>query len=167
MKKLNAFLQKIEVALGAVCLGTILTIMLVNVVFRYALSLPIFWAEEANNFLFVWMGYLGFAYVMGNDNHIKVTLLESRLPGKVRRAARIVAHLVVMATCLGMAWPTIKVLPQLHKSAAMGLPEKYVYAIMPVSFLLMALHSLNNFLKAITGADGAGDQPSGQTTEAA
>jgi TRAP-type C4-dicarboxylate transport system permease small subunit len=38
-------------------------------------------------------------------------------------------------------------LPQLHKSAALGLPEKYVYAILPISFLLMGIHAIVNFLR--------------------
>ncbi len=170
MEKISKFLQRVEVWLGSLCLCIILSIMLVNVVCRYFLEMPIFWAEEANNFLFVWMGYLGFAYVMGNDGHIKVTLVESRLPGKVRRAFRIVGNAIVVATCLWLVWPTFRVLPQLHTSAAMGLPEKYVYAILPISFLLMGIHALNNFLKEIAafsaGAEkGAGGNPG--STEAA
>ncbi|MDR1533786.1 MAG: TRAP transporter small permease, partial [Planctomycetota bacterium] len=135
MNTLNRALQKIEAILGGLCLGAILGIMLVNVVCRYFLNRPIFWAEEANNFLFVWMGYLGFAYAMGADSHIRVTLLENLLPGAARRIFRVLGDLVVIATCFWLVAPISRVLPQLHKSAALGLPEKYVYAILPISFL--------------------------------
>ena len=156
MEKIGRILQRLELWLGSLCLCLILSIMLVGVFFRYFLEYPIFWAEEANNFLFVWMGYLGFAYVMGNDAHIKVTLIEGRLPCRVRRLARIVGNAVVVTTCFWLVWPTFRVLPQLHISAAMKLPEKYVYAILPVSFLLMGIHALNNLFREIGTSSARG-----------
>ena len=165
---MNGFLQKIEAFCGAACLGMILGIMLVNVVCRYFLSFPLFWAEEANNFLFVWMGYLGFAHVMGDDNHIRVTLIESRLPTVIRRMLRVLGQIVIMFVCFGMAWPTFRTLSQLHKSAAMGLPEKYVYAILPISFVLMGIHSFAWFLRYVGELfGGSGKTGTNTETEAA
>ncbi|MCL2001429.1 MAG: TRAP transporter small permease [Planctomycetes bacterium] len=165
MEKIGRFLQHAEMWLGSLCLCLMLSIMLFGAFCRYFLERPIFWVEEANNFLFVWMGYLGFAYVMGNDAHIKVTLVESRLPSGIRRAARIIGNAIVVTTCFWLVWPTIRVLPMLHISAAMRVPEKYVYAILPISFLLMGFHALNNFFREIRASSISGKKESGGKPE--
>jgi len=72
------------------------TVMIVNVVSRYVLFKPIAWADELCNYLFIWMSFLASAYVMGNDGHVRVTALESRLPQKVRNIVHFSMNVIML-----------------------------------------------------------------------
>ena len=83
------FLTKVGVILDrtlgffAFLTGTILIFMMLSVsadVFmRYFLSKPIFWVVEVNEYAVIYATFLGAAWVLAKDGHIKVELVVDRL----------------------------------------------------------------------------------------
>ncbi len=145
--KINRVLQKAEKLAGAACLGTMLFIMLLNILMRYLLLIPINWSDELNNYLFIWSGFLACAYTTAEDGHVRVTLIWGALPPKVRTVTHLVMNSIMLAAFAFFIGPTWRLLGRLPLSNSLRVPLKYVYAILPIAFSLMSLHILNTMLK--------------------
>lgn len=147
--KINGALQRVERTIGSVFLGFMLLVMLLNVVFRYILGKPFFWSDELNNYLFIWMGFLACAYVMGNDGHVKVTAFQNLLSPKARDILNLLMNLAMLGMFAIFVAPTLRLLPRLPKSNSMQIPLKYVYCIIPLSFGLMCIHIVNTIIQDV------------------
>ncbi|WP_198666171.1 TRAP transporter small permease [Tropicimonas sp. IMCC34043] len=132
---------------GMAALIVSITLQVVTRVFFTAFG----WTEEVARFLLVWLTFLGSVYAWHEHRHIAVTVLVERLPDAARRAATIVALVLALAFLLSLAWVGYEYMSiqSFQKSAAMRLPMSYVYAIIPVSALLMAWFCLSDLLRAI------------------
>jgi len=139
-------LQKIEMFIGAICLAVMLGMMLLNIFFRYILYKPIFYSDELNNYLFIWMSFLSAAYVMGNDGHVRVTALISILPEKVQVWIKVVMDTIMFVVFFLYTTPSFKVLSRLKRSNMLRVPLKYVYVIIPIVFCLLCIHIVVNII---------------------
>src|ERR1700680_996511 len=105
-------------ALGAV-IGVLSGVLLVasvalnfaNVVGRYFFSASIPWAEEAMLFLMVGCVFLGNGLVAWSGRYIRMDVVVSMMPLKVRAALELFSELVFLATTITIvifAWPVIR-----------------------------------------------------------
>ncbi|NBK21930.1 MAG: TRAP transporter small permease [Spirochaetia bacterium] len=148
--KARRILQKGEMLIGAACLAVMLVMMLLNIFFRYILSKPIYYSDELNNYLFIWMSFLSAAYVMGNDGHVRVTAIVSLLPKRGQLWIKVVMDLIMVVVFFQYIAPSLRMLSRLKLSNMMRIPLKYVYVIMPIVFLLMCIHILVNVIEEFT-----------------
>ncbi len=133
-------LKKMEVAVGVACLGVMFLIICLNVFMRYVLTAPIFWAEEVSNFLFVWAGFLSCAYVLAQDQHIRVTLFIGLLKPMVRLWVSLAMTVLLMVVFASFVWPSLHALQSLNLTAALQISEAYPYAILPITMVLCFTH---------------------------
>ncbi len=148
-QKVTQALQSFEILLGVFSLFVLFTIIMVNVVTRYIFFKPIAWSDELCNYLFIWMSFLASAYVMAEDGHVRVTAVESRLPEKVRNFVRLSMNVIMLFMFALYVWPSFRMLGKLKKSNMLEVPLKFVYVIMPICFLLMCVHIVNNILRDV------------------
>ena len=146
-QNINRTLQKCELFFGTACFIVLFILMIANCFGRYVLEKPILWADELNNYLFVWLGFLGAAYVMGNDGHIKVTSVLDKMPPLARYIVVQTCNLIFIAMCIIFMEPLSRLIRVVPFSGLLRIPLKYVYAILPLSFGLMGFHLLNNILQ--------------------
>jgi TRAP-type C4-dicarboxylate transport system permease small subunit len=121
--------------------------MISNTFMRYVIASPILWSDELNNYLFVWMGFLGAAYIMGNDGHIRVTAILNILPPLGRYIVNIISNIIFIGACIIFMEPLYRLLEAVSFSGIMRIPLKYVYFILPLSFFFMAIHVINNIIQ--------------------
>ena len=145
--RISRYLQKIELAIGMLCLAVMLIVIVLNIVFRYVLFKPFFWSDELSNYLFIWMSFLASAYVMGQDNHVRVTAIEERLPSNVRNIVHLIMNVIMLSVFIWYIAPSFGILKNLKRSNMMRLPLKYAYFIIPLAFFLMAVHVVNNIIQ--------------------
>jgi TRAP-type transport system small permease protein len=139
--------QRVELATGMLCLATMLAVIVLNILFRYVLFKPFFWSDELSNYLFIWMSFLASAYVMGQDNHVRVTTIEERLPLNVRNFVHLIMNIIMLCVFVWYIAPSFNILKNLKRSNMMRLPLKYAYFIIPLAFFLMAVHVINNIIQ--------------------
>ena len=151
--KVNEILQKAEMALGSLCLFALLAIMLLNVFMRYILAKPLFWADEITNFLFVWFGLLGVAYIMGDNGHLRVNSLIEKLPHNAQKILSILMNLIMLVLFSLFIFSSFRLLRTVTFSGILRIPLKYIYAILPLSFGLMCVHIINNILQTLWPTD--------------
>ena len=133
-------LQRIERAFGAACLGLMLAVICFNVLLRYVFLEPLYWAEEVSNWLFVWIGFLSCAYAVGDDSHIRVTLLIDLLPDAVKRWITLAFDVLMIFVFGAFILPAWRALFTLHISTGLRIHEGYAYAIVPLTMALCCIH---------------------------
>lgn len=149
--------QKIDRILGGVLaflMGTMTLDVLWQVMSRYLLKAPSSFTDELARFLLVWIGVLGAAYVAGQDRHLAIDLLPSRLSGrrKKRLLVLIAALIVVFALAVMVVGGSRLVYVTLYlgqKSSALQVPLGYVYLILPISGLLVVYYKLDSIRKML------------------
>lgn len=112
-----------------------------QVLSRYALETPATATEEVARFSFLWLSFLGAAYVIGQKKHLAVDLLSS---GRSAVQARWLGRLV---TAMGLVFvSTVLVFGGIYlvhvsfdlgqSSPVLGLSLGYVYAVVPIAGIL-------------------------------
>ena len=139
-------LQKIEMFVGCTCLALLLGVMLFNAAGRYLFDFPVVWSDEMNGFFFVWMGFLSTAYVMGEDNHMRVTGLVDMMPRRVQYILRTIMNVIMIVVFYYYIPGFIKLMGRVTFSGLLRIPLKYVYSILPISFVLLIIHVINNIV---------------------
>ena len=142
-------LQKAEMSIGVFCMAVMFIIMILNVFFRYILYKPIFWSDELNNYLFIWIGFLASAYTMGNDGHVRVDAILFRLPRTIQHIIKLAMDTIMLGMFLWYIYPSFRILSNLKLSNMMRIPLKYVYVIVPIAFTLMSIHIVINMFQEI------------------
>lgn len=131
--------------------------LIAQVFFRYVLSSPLGWTEEMSRFTFVWLVFIGSAYLASKNSHIVVTFIVDALGSATvtRWVVRIVAVVVTAAAGI-VAWESVDFVQSTTSllSPGVGISMSYVYAAPALGFLLVALHSIE-FI--ITGKDPSSD----------
>lgn len=144
-------IKKILDKITARLLIFLMAMMTVNVVWqvvsRYLLGAPSSWTEELARFLLIWLGLLGAAYVAGQKKHLAITLLPSKLTQKKRQGLeRLIAVLIIIfalvAFVVGGASLVYITFDLEQNSAALGIPLGVVYAVVPLSGLLIVLYKI-------------------------
>jgi len=90
------FVDHIEEASIAVCLGLMTLITFANVAARYIFNTNILWALEATVFLFAWLVLMGCSYGVKKQFHIGVDVIINILPAGARK----ILALISVAACL-------------------------------------------------------------------
>ena len=86
------------------CLGEygILIIMLFQVAARYLFKSPVYWTSDVSIYIFGAIGVLSGAYLLKNHEHIRVDLIYSMYPPRVKAAVDCFIYLVVAAWCANL-----------------------------------------------------------------
>ena len=132
-----------------VLMSAIVIDVLAQVFSRYLFNAPLGFTDELAGFLLIWVGLLGSAYATGEKQHLAIDLLATRVsPAAQRRLEVVVTLLTVLfagaVLIVGGIWLmyTGFLLGQL--SASLQLSLGYVYAIVPLTGVLIAYYSVDN-----------------------
>jgi TRAP-type C4-dicarboxylate transport system permease small subunit len=122
-------------------MATMTTVVFAQVLFRYLLNVPLGWSEELSRFAFVWLCFLGAAYLVRDQQHLRVTAIESKVQRGARAVLRVVQYVGALVCAVvflrggvgivGNEWGQV--------SPATGLRMGYVYGVIPVAAALMVL----------------------------
>lgn len=139
----EALLVALFLAAFAVLAGQILS--------RHFFPYPLAWSEEAARFLFVWIVFLGAAYLVRLNGHIAITLLTARFPEPVHRCVYLVMQALVLGFAVIVCWHGIDVAWKVRKlpTIAMGISSAWEYAAVPVSAGLIALRTAVNMVSTL------------------
>ena len=115
---------------------------------RYALGSQASWSEELARFLLIWIGVLGAAYASGQGMHLAIDLMKKEQ--KSNLSLLINCLIIAFAFCVmiiggGRLIYITNVLEQL--SPALRLPMSVVYAVIPISGLLIIYYKVSDLLQ--------------------
>ena len=128
---------------AAVFLIASVGINFVNIIGRYFFSVSIPWAEEIMLFLMVGCVFTGCCAVAWEGRQIRMDVVLTILPHKLRVLIDVVSELVMIAAAAAVtvfAWPVISQLAAFdERSQAANFPLVIPQAMLPVGYTLMAL----------------------------
>jgi TRAP-type C4-dicarboxylate transport system permease small subunit len=147
--------------LAGVLLVASVSLNFVNVIARYFFNASIYWAEEAMLFLMVGCVFLGNGVVAWSGRQIRMDVIVTMMPEKVREALNLASELVFIATAtliVVFAWPVIRDLYNFdQRSQSAEVPLFIPQALIPIGLSLMALLVI---VRLLTGGDrGASGTP--------
>jgi len=160
MEKMYVALNKVIEAFLVIIFGLLVLDVVWQVVSRYIVGQSSSFTEEFARFALIWLTVLGAAYINGQrEGHLSMDFLLSKLPKEKRyRRERIIQiimalfALVVMIVGGGNLVYTTLTLGQV--SPALNVPLGFVYAIVPISGLIIIFFSIYHFQKTFnTTAD--------------
>ncbi len=147
---LNTVLAVVSVTLFAVLVATVSW----QVISRQILHDPSTWSEELAKILFVWLSFLGSAFLFGERGHIAVDFLARRLSPMGQRAAQIFVQLMILAFALmGMVWGGILSAQIAWNQNLTALPFTigWVYTVIPIAGAFIALFAVLDIIGVATG----------------
>jgi TRAP-type C4-dicarboxylate transport system permease small subunit len=149
MERLFFALRKLLYFISIAAIALMLVIIFFQVISRYIFGYTFDWSEELSRFLFVWVVFIGSALIIGDKGHMAVQLLPDMLSGKLSgfylqifiKLASLVFILLLIVQGSKMTRTMM-----FQTAPALNLPMGIVYAIIPVSGVLMLLYLIRDSL---------------------
>lgn len=117
-------------------------------------SNPFSFTDELAEFLLIWVGLFGAAYVTGQKQHLAIELINKRLSDRNLIRLKLFINLLIIIFALlvllmgGTRFVIINIrLEQL--SAAMQLPMWYVYLVLPLSGLFIIFYAMDDIVNLL------------------
>lgn len=137
----------------ALLLGSMFATFLVQIAFRYLLSLPLGWTVEYVTIAWLWGILFGYAFVVRDDDVIRFDLVYAAVPDRVRRAMDVVTGLAcagILLWSLPKAWGFVAFMG-VERTAYMRLPFDLVFAIYVPFAIAVSLRALIGVWRALRG----------------
>lgn len=153
MKLLKYLDDNFEKMLANLLLFSMVSLLTAIVFSRFVLNRGLAFAEELDRMAFVWMVYIAAAYAAQMGAHIRLEAVALILPKKVNQYMRYFADLLWICFNFVIIKEGIKVVSTMfqyrYESPAMGWSMAYVYAIVPISFILMTFRIIQRNIRDI------------------
>src|SRR5690625_3019562 len=140
MKKVILWLDKhLEESVMMLLLSGIVAIMSLQVFMRYVMQNSLAWPDELTRYFLIWFVFLGLAYGIRYQAHLKVDILENSVP-RIKKGLIVAQDLLLLGFCLYMIQPSFNGVNLLFStdqtSPALGIKMYIVYSSLLVGFLL-------------------------------
>ena len=103
LRKIFGMAEKIEMALGGICLAALFIVVIIGV-FSRILNINTAWYEETTRVFFLWMMWVGVGAGFNHSESSRVTVLANLLPEilqKICHALYYILNLVMFAVLIG------------------------------------------------------------------
>ncbi len=122
MKKLRTVVSRAEEVLIEVLLVMMCMAMVAQVVCRYVFNNPLTWSEEAARLLFIWITFVGAGWAAHNHLHIRMDVILTRLPAKIRKAVEILINVISFCIYVSVIPSGMKYVRAMSNKSASTLP---------------------------------------------
>ena len=151
MKTISNIIESIEKVISMILIVAITVVLFCNVIYRYFLNDPIYWANEASIFMMAWLTFLGGSLGLKYKSQASITFLVERLAGKSKRVMSIITHIIILifiAYLLYISYDWIFSLSS-TKSSSMRIPMWIPYLSVPVGLTFAFIHLLDQLIDYI------------------
>lgn len=149
--------RNLEEYICSVLLAVIMTLLMMQVCYRYFGGKSIAWSEEVSRFLFLYLVYFAASLAAAKNLHIRVTAQLKLLPKAAQTALLLATDLVWLLFCgivvdVGTDF-IISMGSRPMVSGALMLDMRFVYAAVPVAFTLQAVRLVERWWRIFTKRD--------------
>lgn len=155
MRGLLKTLDRFELYAGSLFLCIMVTLLFMQIIFRFGFNSAITWSEEVSRFAYVFAIYFATSWAAKLNGHIRVTALINLFPPRVRFACLAFSDLLWAFFNLVVVIYGVDLVSQMIRfpmhSPVMGWSLAVVYSIIPLSFTLMTLRLVQRYYLILTG----------------
>ena len=164
MGQVNRFITKLSNTIDRAMVGMVFLIVAamvivttLQVVFRVAFN-ALTWSEELSRYLLVWGTFFGATLAYKRGNHIAVTFIIDFFPTRLRVWFNVFTYLLSLAFFVIVAQQGLNMITMqvFQVSPALQMPMRYVYWSIPLSCVIMILHTFAGISDELHKAFGKG-----------
>lgn len=152
--------EHFEESLVVLMMAAMSVIIGLQIFMRYVMGASLSWSEELSRYLFIWATYLGVAYGVRKDAHIRVSMVTDLMSPRNAAYIRILTHVIFGAFAVFVmyqGWIMVeKTFRFGQKSASLGIPMGFVYLAPLTGFAFTILRLAQAIwldLRAATSSD--------------
>ena len=148
MKKILDILDKIEVAVASLVLLVLICVTFFGVLMRYIFNNPFTWEDRppVSYYLkvcMVWITFLAAPAAFRTKSHVAIEILVDALPKSLRKIVELLIPVVVYAVLIYFFFRSQNYIAVMlrtsRKTPILMIPYSTIYAIAPVSIVLMLI----------------------------
>jgi C4-dicarboxylate transporter DctQ subunit len=145
----------------ALLLGSMFSVFIVQVAFRYILNLPLGWTLEYVTIAWLWGILFGYAFVIRSDDRVSFDIVYGVMPKNVRRAMDVVSGLVCAAIFAWSLPKTVGYIAFMHleRTDYLHIPFDVVFSIYVPFALSVIARSLMTVWHGLRGDRGVEHEP--------
>ncbi len=95
--RIGSWLRRRAENIAAALLAIMFFVFILQIVFRYLLNLPIGWTHEVSVMSWLWLVLFGAAFVVRENEEIRLDLIYSASPERVRRVMQVITAVSLVA----------------------------------------------------------------------
>src|SRR5215475_6120317 len=145
---------------GILCFGFSLSVT-ADIVTR-TIGHPWLWLQEVTSALFIYAIFIGAATATRRNDHLYLTAIAESMHGTARMIVEVVTRLVVLGVSVCLIW--YGYLNYLRGFGSFRLPSgqpiAYLYIIIPLSGMLIALFTIEQLVNGLTNGFDQAEPPS-------
>ncbi len=138
--------EKIELALGGLCLATLFVVVLIGIASRL-MNVNAAWYEETTRVFFLWMMWIGVGAGFNHSESSRVTVLVKKLPEPCKKVCYVLYYVFNIALFAIIIWFGFRSALQQAKMGEMGsalrIPMWIVGIAVPVGGIFGLIGTLN------------------------
>lgn len=154
LHKIRNVLDKIVGTICVILFALMVVVGTYQIITRFVFNNPSTISEELLTYSFAWMAMFATAYVFGKRDHMRMTFVVDKLAPAKRRVLEIVLEILVIAFAvivLIYGGFSIMGLTMTQKTASLGVMMGQVYAVVPISGILIAIYGVLNVIDLCKG----------------
>ena len=153
-QKINKLIEKLLVIIFALLVVDVLWQVLSRGVATYGINISFSFTEELARFSLIWLSILGAAYLHAKQEHLSMDFIYQKLDAPTQKKVSILVEVFIFlfALVVMVIGGFDLVYTSLHLgqlSGTLRVPFGYVYAILPISGLLMMYFSIHHVRQLI------------------
>jgi len=156
------FISRLEEIIIAISILFATILILVNVALRLMGS-GITWSEELIRYLLILVTFIGMSVCARDGEHVSIEFIPQMLKGKANTILMVVINSVSLIFSIMLTWYSFQLFQFSWKtgqlSPGLGLPIFLIYAVTPLSGLLVTIRYFQQIIKILI------PEPSGQKRE--
>jgi C4-dicarboxylate transporter, DctQ subunit len=153
LTSLGAWLHARAENILAAMLAMMFAVFILQIVFRYALNLPIGWTHEISVVLWVWLVLFGTAFVVRDHEEIRFDLIYGTAGNRLFRAM-VVLTAIIVVTLFAISLPAVidyVTFMKVQSTAYLKIRFDYLYVIYPIFAVAIIVRQIWAGCRAIWG----------------
>lgn len=152
MQTVKSIVNKALAGACALLLAFMTALAVYQVLARYLLQRPSTMSEDILSYSFVWLSLLGTALVFGERDHMRLSFFSDMVKGNMRLYLSVLTDLLILGVAVivflfgGRGFMQVGAI---QVSPTLGITMDWVYAILPLSGVLIVAYCLLNIVEAV------------------
>lgn len=146
--RVTASLHRFAEAVAATLLAVIFVAFMVQIIMRYVFNAPVGWTTEVSLAAWLWLVLWGAAFVLKDEEEIRIDLIAGRGSRRTRRVIGVVAAvcvIVLFGMSLPASWSYVTFM-KVEKSATLGIRMDVMYSIYLVFVVAVIARALRQLV---------------------
>ena len=151
-------IEDIFAFLGGILLVVAVFSVVFQVIARYFFGLSFIWINEVNEYILLYVPFLGAAWLLRHNGHVTVDLLVRVLPPRIKKASNILVAALGIIISAVLVWYGTSVTMEAYARGTVSttstqIPLVYLLVVIPVGSLLLLFEFIRKAFNSGTGAE--------------